>query len=116
MDVNYRVVEADDPDTLRERVLKAMLDCWVLQGGVAIVACGDDGYSYAQAMTRSLVEAVESFHPTERGEISDWILVHEPDEPPVRWQCVICEALVGEPHAEGCRCKLVEGVPIDDEQ
>lgn len=44
-----------------------------------------------------------------------WILVHEPDEPPVRWQCVICEAPVGKSHAEGCKCTLVEGVPITEE-
>jgi hypothetical protein len=44
-----------------------------------------------------------------------WILVYEPDEPPVCWQCVICEAPVGQPHKEGCHCTLVEGVPIEDE-
>jgi len=45
----------------------------------------------------------------------NWVLVYEPDEPPVRWQCVMCGTLVGKPHAEGCRCTLVEGVPIDED-
>jgi hypothetical protein len=47
--------------------------------------------------------------------MSHWIVVHEPDEPLVRWQFVICEAPVGQPHAEGCNCTLVESVPIDEE-
>jgi len=43
-----------------------------------------------------------------------WILTHEPDEPPVRWQCVLCETPVGQPHKKRCKCKLVEGVPISE--
>lgn len=46
--------------------------------------------------------------------MGQWVLVHEPDEPPVRWQCVLCEAPLGEPHKEGYKCTLVEGVPIDE--
>lgn len=44
----------------------------------------------------------------------EWKVVVDPDEPPVIWQCAKCEALLGEPHAPGCHCTLVEGVPVDE--
>lgn len=43
-----------------------------------------------------------------------WVVVYEPDEPPMRWQCVTCEAPLGQPHVEGCKCTLVEAAPIED--
>lgn len=45
-----------------------------------------------------------------------WIVQCDPDEPPVRWQCVMCEAPLGQPHKEGCKCTLVEGVPMGDDE
>lgn len=50
------------------------------------------------------------------GDEMGWILEYEPDEPPARWQCVMCEAPAGTPHEDGCKCTLVEGVPIDDDE
>lgn len=43
-----------------------------------------------------------------------WIVTEEPDEPPVRWQCVMCEAPLGTAHKEGCKCTLVEDVEVND--
>lgn len=43
-----------------------------------------------------------------------WIIAIEPNAPPVRWQCVLCETPAGEPH-KNCSCTLVEGVEIEDD-
>jgi hypothetical protein len=62
--VNYRVIEAGDPDELRQRVMGTLLDGWRLQGGVMIVAVGDDNYLYAQAVIR---EPTTTTNQQERG-------------------------------------------------
>lgn len=49
---NYKLIEAGDPDDLRSRVLQDSADGWEPQGGVAVVALGDDEYLYAQAMVK----------------------------------------------------------------
>lgn len=49
--VDYKVIEAGDPETLRGRVRTCLIENWMPQGGVVVVALGDDHYLYAQAMT-----------------------------------------------------------------
>lgn len=50
---NYKIVEAGDPDELRTRVLQASTDGWEPQGGVVVVALGDDEYLYVQALVKT---------------------------------------------------------------
>lgn len=48
--INYIILEADDADELRRRVIERLHENWLPIGGVIVVATGDDNYVYAQAM------------------------------------------------------------------
>lgn len=50
-DANYAVVEAQDANVLREKVVNFIEDGWLPQGGVTIVNLGDGDFLYAQALT-----------------------------------------------------------------
>lgn len=43
-----------------------------------------------------------------------WVIQYDPDARPVRWQCARCESPIGQPHKDGCKCTLVEGVEIEE--
>ncbi len=49
---NYRIVEAVSPEELETQVVELLALDWELQGGVAVMAIGDDSYIYAQPMVR----------------------------------------------------------------
>lgn len=50
--VDYQVVEATDPDKLRRKVLELAQQDFQCQGGVHVVALGEDDYLYTQAMVK----------------------------------------------------------------
>ncbi len=59
--LRYIIIEAGDPLDLSARIEINYRDGWLLQGGVFIVALGDDQYLYAQAMAR---------YPIKEGELN----------------------------------------------
>lgn len=49
---DYMILEAQSPDDMREAVKQALTDGWVLLGGVAVTAVGDEGVFYSQALVK----------------------------------------------------------------
>lgn len=47
---NYRVVEAQTPEALTKLVAELVKIGWLCQGGVCVIAFGDDSYLYVQAL------------------------------------------------------------------
>ena len=49
----YRVLETASKEDLNKLITVAFCEGWRCQGGVSIIALGDDNYLYAQAMIRA---------------------------------------------------------------